>query len=95
MLYNQNYYTCSLCITHHVSFISKPFSHSKQLRYRENHTVWQKLLLVPLIFILLRLYSAIIEIPVFYLHGEDECHFRMSLASAALTFLAVRETVYT
>ena len=49
-------------------------------------TVDLKLIFVPLIFLLLRIWSSIIDVPVFYLHDEE---FTKTPVNAALVLLAV------
>ena len=50
-----------------------------------------KLALVPVIFILLRLPSTAVEIPLFYLKPENTCRFKKSVAGAVLSILAVSQ----
>ena len=49
-----------------------------------------KLLLVPVIFMALRIWSVIVDISTYYLSPVDRAHYRLSYASAVIGALEVR-----
>ena len=57
-------------------------------RARAKRTTDLKLIFVPLIFLLLRVWSAMLDIPVYFAANKNE-DFRETEANAALVFIAV------
>ena len=49
-----------------------------------------KLILIPILFIFLRIWSVFIEFPGFYLDNLEECHFKNTVWYAVLVLLSVR-----
>ena len=63
--------------------------HRRLSMHTRARTVDLKLIFVPLIFLLLRIWNAVIDVPVFYLSDEESSEFTRTQANAALVFLAV------
>ena len=53
-----------------------------------------KLIFVPLIFLLLRVWSFVIDIPAFYMSKEIWLHMRTTWTAAILSLLSVSLTLY-
>ena len=48
-----------------------------------------KLIFVPLLFLIQRVWSAILDIPAYYLYGQNSDNFKELWINAVLVFLAV------
>ena len=53
-----------------------------------------KLIFVPLIFLLLRVWSFVIDVPAFYMSKEIWLHMRTTWTAAILSLLSVSLTLY-